>query len=537
MPINSRDALGVPPDGAGKKLQVGRTVVLDYTGLAGGEFRHGALTTGQTSAATGIIVSVKPTTLTTGTVEVYPNPKELTDDVFSVAETLMMEGGVVSATISGVSDKYVSHTQVVGGNDPNNHLDVDEYGSMAARFREGDPSVNLAGILATDNKMSLGSYSSPYEDSYDFGYVEVGTVSSTYNTDPKTVTITAGSGTGNSIIRRTNWTHYYQLGATVRMIAAVSIPDPSKTLVTRRWGLYDDDYGVSFTLQAGQLGVTLRSSSTGSLVDTFIPQSEWNKDRLDGSGGSLNLSEVTLDLTTQNTYWVEYFWAAVRFGVFVDGQKITAHVESTQNEAALPLFAYGNFPLAYEVTNTGATASPTSMVIDFAHIVSSEPVTTWTRTRSAFAEPLVIDYADGFVPILSIRAIDLYHAVKNNSWAGITKCTTMSQNAALSADQPVVYRVTYDATLTAPSWITVSDSIVQIDYSATDAVEDPGSQIDTWIARGEHEHKFSYDSIYDADGVALNADGTSTVITLLARPLHPSTTASVSAVLSWEELL
>ena len=106
---------------------------------------------------------------------------------------------------------------------------------------------------------------------------------------------------------------------------------------TRRWGYFDADNGFFFQVgldgydkssgasQTDQgFGVVVRSSTSGSKVETFIQQNDFNGDRLDGKGKS----QKQIDLEKNNQFWIDIQWhgaGRVRFGTYIEGVRIIMH--------------------------------------------------------------------------------------------------------------------------------------------------------------------------------------------------------------------
>jgi hypothetical protein len=539
MPINPRSVLGVPPDGAGKKIQVAHSMVVDYSGASSANpFAHGDTVVGQTSGTEGKVIRITSTGPSTGQVIIFADPKHGDQELYTVGEALLVNS-VALANVASIESKYISSSTIVSGYDPNNHLYIDEAGALSVRFNDGNPSLDLMGSQTTSDYISLGSYSSPYEEGYYFGYIETGLTAHSHDTDTRGVVISTTSGAGSKITRRTNWTHYYQLGASVVMRTAVAIPDWDKTLVNRRWGLFDDDNGMGFAAKNGVLGIFTRTNSSGATIETFVPQAEWNIDVLNGTDDVDNISSLLIDPAQLVDYWIEYRWhgtLSARFGVYIESKKVAVHEFEwvTTDLSDLP---YASFPLSYEVENTGAVLTPTEMIIYSGSVESSQPITTWTIPNTASNELKTISYASGFTPLLSIRAAELYHGIRNDTWAGITQCDIASLTTDFADDSWVIVKAVYDPVLTGASWASAgSESSVEFDVTATAADISSSEVIATWMVKGAHVHKFPSPTIYDADGVGLNADGTPSTISIVARPLVSATSSSVAAILSWEEL-
>jgi len=119
-----------------------------------------------------------------------------------------------------------------------------------------------------------------------------------------------------------------------------------------------------------------RGASSSNIIgiktqDTKIPQSQWNIDRMDGTGPS----GFNLDFSRIQMAYIDYAWygaGAVRFG-FKDDRGIVkySHKFKHSNIERIAYMRSGNLPARYEVENTGeSTYSPrlahwgTSVIMD-----------------------------------------------------------------------------------------------------------------------------------------------------------------------------
>jgi hypothetical protein len=116
--------------------------------------------------------------------------------------------------------------------------------------------------------------------------------------------------------------------------------------------------------------VVIRSSTSGSVVETPIPRAAW-ADKLDGTG----TSGFTLDVTKVNNYWADYTFSGagrVRFGVYEpNGARLVAYTIETGNASPFPMIRTATLPLTTENLNIGATGS-SSELREVAMSVSTE---------------------------------------------------------------------------------------------------------------------------------------------------------------------
>jgi len=104
-------------------------------------------------------------------------------------------------------------------------------------------------------------------------------------------------------------------------------------------------------IQPAYRGVTASTVVVSKTVDTRIPQSSFNIDRLDGTGPS----GYTVDLTKMQMFYIDYSWYGagfIRFGIRgADGNVVYCHKIINNNVNYLAYMRSGNLPGRYE-TNT-----------------------------------------------------------------------------------------------------------------------------------------------------------------------------------------
>ncbi len=112
--------------------------------------------------------------------------------------------------------------------------------------------------------------------------------------------------------------------------------------------------GVFAAGSGATAGFVLRSSTSGSVVDTSISQSSWSIDKFDGTGPS----GITIDLTKTQILWISAQWLGVGrviVGFDVDGMLYPAHEFKNANNLAVPYTQTFNLPVRVEIRNTGAS--------------------------------------------------------------------------------------------------------------------------------------------------------------------------------------
>lgn len=134
----------------------------------------------------------------------------------------------------------------------------------------------------------------------------------------------------------------------------------SSASVAARFGYFDDANGVYIQSVAGALSVVLRSSVSGSVVNTAVAQASWNLDKLDGTGAS----GVTINVQRSNIWVIDFqalFVGRVRIGADVDGKIVYCHEFDNANATANPYWQIASLPPTWELIAT-ANVTVTSMV-------------------------------------------------------------------------------------------------------------------------------------------------------------------------------
>jgi hypothetical protein len=181
--------------------------------------------------------------------------------------------------------------------------------------------------------------------------------------------------------------------------------NPAKTGLRQRVGYFGASNGMYLELDGTTLSFVERSSSTGSLVETRVAKANWNVDKLDGTGPS----GLTLDITKAQILWKDIEWlglGTVRLGFVINGQFIHCHSFHHANLITSTYITTASLPLRYEITNTAATAS-SSTLKQVCSTVISEGGYELRGTQQAVGTPINTPYAlsvsGTYYPIVSMR--------------------------------------------------------------------------------------------------------------------------------------
>ena len=422
-----------PPDSTGKR--VAHTAYI-HVGYSGGTlvFEEGEEIVGATSGIIGSVIKVIGS-VSTGILYLLLNP-DSSATATVVGEAL--QGNSITHAIASDTGTpfYVPSIVQSGGNNPKLSQYVDKLGAAYVRFAEGSPQFDAFGKLQTSQQHKIADYNYQYDTlTTDFTTVISGAGVLSHIPNASGVLLSCGTAAGDLVRRTSDEYHTYQAGVSQLLEMTAAVGDMGKTNVDRRWGIYDDNNGLYFQVSGTTLSVGLRSKVTGTVVDEVIPQSAWNGDRVNGAGGVFNLSGVQLDLSKDNIYWIDFQWLGagnVRFGVIVNGVRITCHELDNSNKRSQSYMTTGSLPLRYMQENTGISASTSEFRV-FCAVVKTEGA--FTPFRRAFTSDSFINLtAATATGLISIRPAQLLNGVDNRSTIYVNSLTVWN-----GSNKPILF--------------------------------------------------------------------------------------------------
>ena len=192
--------------------------------------------------------------------------------------------------------------------------------------------------------------------------------SSTHNPDIASTVMSTSLNTAGTRVRQTFQRFSYQPGKS-QLVVMTGTFGTAVAGITRRIGLFDGGDGLFFSQEGAAFNVVIRSSVSGSPVDTPVAQASWNLDTLDGTGPS----GITLDMSKSQVFVIDYQWLGngrVRFGFYEAGLIVYVHQFLHSNVAITPYMSTPNLPARYEITSDGA--SPVSSLTHTCISVATE---------------------------------------------------------------------------------------------------------------------------------------------------------------------
>ena len=346
------------------------------------------------------------------------------------------------------------------------------------------------------------------------------------------VNLNVTTTSGSEIIRETTKVFSYQPGKSLLVMSTFVVNAP-KAGLRQRIGYHGANNGI-YLEKNGTASPTFveRSYVTGGLTETSVAQSSWNGiDKLDGTGPS----GITLDLTKAQIFWMDIEWlglGTVRVGFVIDGKLIHCHSFHHANLITSTYITTASLPLRYEIRNTAATASSSTLKQICSTVISEggyELRGLQQAIGTSITAPYSLTTAGTFYPVISLR-------LKTTALDAIVILTAISlMSAAGTANYS--WRVVASATTTAGSWVSAgADSAVE--YNLTGTASAGGRILAQGYFSGSNQSHPSIDILKEAlfkfqlerDGLA----GTPYELSLLIAA--SANTSTVHAAVDWEEI-
>jgi hypothetical protein len=230
---------------------------------------------------------------------------------------------------------------------------VDEYNRFPVTINS-----DAFGRTRVSNPLTLFDSSHRYRDNNLWDSLVIGTGSTVgFATTAGLINMTVGVGSTASIIRETTKVFSYQPGKSL-LTMNTFVLNPPKENLRQRVGYFGVDNGIYFEVDGTTAYFVERSLSLGT--ETRIAQSNWNIDKLDGTG----VSGITLDLTKAQILWTDIEWLGlgnVRLGFIINGKFVHAHTFQHANLIQSTYITTASLPLRYEISNTGITTSASTL--------------------------------------------------------------------------------------------------------------------------------------------------------------------------------
>lgn len=323
-------------------------------------------------------------------------------------------------------------------------------------------SQDSFGRLRVSNPLTLFDSSHRYSDNALWSTATTAGATSVFNANQGLVDLNVTAASGSSVARETIKVFAYQPGKSLLVLNTFVMNSP-KTGLVQRVGYYGDDNGFYLEQANSDVAFVKRSIVSGSLVETPVLQANWNGDRLDGTGPS----GLILDLTKAQIFWMDLEWlgvGSIRMGFVINGEFILCHTFHHANIITSTYITTASLPLRYEIENTSETSGASTLKQICSTVISEggyELSGLQQSVGTPITTPRTFAVAGTYYPIVGIK-------LKSTRLDAIVIVTAISI-LGLGNGKNYQWRVSNGgATITGGSWVDAGpDSAVQYNVTGT----------------------------------------------------------------------
>lgn len=240
----------------------------------------------------------------------------------------------------------------------------------------------------------------------------------------------------------------YQSGTEGEAGIGVRIPTLPTGSQSARWGLYDDNNGFGYGVDATGLFVFRRNSGT----ETKTYQTAFNKDQVNGN----TVSKVNLDLAEGNIFQISFVWYGygsidylVNIKEFAQSKDSRVLLHTTQVDEELSIVD-PNQPLTVEVDN-GGTASNFQVYVGGRQFSVVQGNSESKRRTTSFELNGESVSTTSYVAIASFRKKTNFNGRQNS-------VNTFLKNIQVNTDNPIYFYLDYGGSVTGGSWAVAPDT-------------------------------------------------------------------------------
>lgn len=345
---------------------------------------------------------------------------------------------------------------------------------MTYLFQE-EQNIDAFGRGRVSMPYTLGDYKHLYGLDPNFVDYSVNGGAVAFQENKACARLSTTSNSSSRVVHQTKFYHHYMPGKSQVILSSFNFYSATAN-VTKRTGYYDDDNGI-YLEQAGDgtLSWVIRSFVTGAAVERRFTQSQWNKDKCDGTG----TSGFNIDTTKTQLAWIDFQWLGVgrvRCGFVHDGEYVFAHEFNNSNNLATVYISNPNLPVRCELLNTGTTAG--AYFDQICSTVMSEGGYVESGTDWAVTNTLRVLTSGSTLPIMAIRLKNTFRTYKNRMIVRMGNLNMFSDGENIKWR---LIKLPDSSQLTETTWTSVdADSGIEYNVDATAFTD--GDEIDNgWV--------------------------------------------------------
>ena len=314
------------------------------------------------------------------------------------------------------------------------------------------------GRLRVSSPLTLFDSSHRYKDNGLWNTSTASGGAAVFSVNQGLVNLNVTTAAGSEVLRETTKVFSYQPGKSL-LVFNTFVMAPAQTNLRQRVGYFGTQNGVYIQLTDNTLSFVERSLVTGVVTESVIDQSSWNVDKMDGTGPS----GIVLDITKAQILFADIEWlgeGTVRLGFVIDGQFILCHRFNHANLISSTYITTASLPLRYEITNLGVTTNPSTLKQVCSTVISEggyelrgaqlaigTPITAPTSLATAGVEYPIVSiklragYLDGVVILTALSIMGVATGIYN--WKLVATGTTSGGTWVPAAvDSAVEYNIT-----------------------------------------------------------------------------------------------
>ncbi len=325
------------------------------------------------------------------------------------------------------------------------------------------PAVDAFGRLRISSPIS--EFTSEFQYNlhplfYDAVTATNGTI--THNANHSAANLNVTTDDGSKAMMQTIEYFRYQPGKSLAI--AMTFVMPTQQANTKmQVGYFDDNNGFFLEVKdADTIQFVRRTKTSGSVVDNVVTQSDWNHDKLDGTGHS----GVTIDFTKGQILRIDLQWLSfgrIRMMFDIHGTLILAHEFLTANVLTVPVTTTANLPVRWLIENTSASAGAKTLKAICATVYNEGGEQTELGHPFGFANGVTTRTISTVpIPIVSIRPATTLNSITNRVHIRI-------EEVEILTSKDVFFQIIYKPTsITNVSWQNpVSHSAIETDVAGT----------------------------------------------------------------------
>lgn len=347
----------------------------------------------------------------------------------------------------------------------------------------GGTNLDAFGRLRVSNPFTIFDSQNRYAKDPQFSEALTGSGTATFLTNESAVEMKVTTASGDKVVRQSKRVMPYQPGKSLLVLCTFVMAAGEEDL-QQRVGYFNADNGVFFQQKDDTLSFVIRTYTGGSASDArTVTQSNWNTDKLDGTGPS----GITLDETKTQILFMDFEWlgvGSVRVGFIIDGQFIVAHVFHNANALSEVYMQTAILPVRYEIEALGTLSGDAVLKQICSSVMSEGGYSQLSAENVARRTSERTSISTTFLPVVSIRlasdslgAVVLPHRVQVFPTSNANYEVALIKNATLTGatyDTTTFPHVDFDVAATAMS----GGTIVQNSYASSSALSRTESNSD-----------------------------------------------------------